>query len=147
MILGYLWLKTEKTANRRFKLLVKTVLTAVVALAINQVIGFIYFRPRPFVFHQVNLLVGRSTDASFPSDHTTFAAAFTGALFKEGRLLAVIMAIFTVILGISRVYAGAHYPLDVLGGIFTGIMGNYLVSLFWPGINCLVDQIAGKQYN
>lgn len=141
LLLGWLWLKTEKRANRRLKLVVKTGLAAVAALALNQVIGLIYFRPRPFVLHQVNLLAGRSADASFPSDHTAFAAAFTGALLDKGRGLAAFMAVFTVVLGISRVYVGTHYPLDVLGGICTGFLGNRLVSFFWLRIDGLIDRI------
>jgi len=90
------------------------------------------------------LLVGKSPDASFPSDHTAFAAAFTAALFDKGRELAVFLAVFTVVLGISRVYVGTHYPFDVLGGICTGILGNGLVSLFWPGIDGLINRIAAS---
>jgi undecaprenyl-diphosphatase len=143
LLLAWLCTKKEKRTDRRLKLIVRTGLAAVAALAINMLVGMVYFRPRPFVLHQVNLLVGSSPDdASFPSDHTAFAAAFTAALFDKDRGLAVFLAVFTVVLGISRVYVGVHYPFDVLGGICTGILGNGLVSLSWPRIDCLINRVA-----
>lgn len=138
LFLAWLCLK-EKRADRRLKLIVRTGLAAVAALAINQAIGLIYFRPRPFMDHQVNLLVKKTADASFPSDHTAFAAAFTAALYNKGRGPAAFLAVFTVVvLGISRVYVGMHYPLDVLGGICTGVFGNLLVSRFDGLINRMI---------
>ena len=146
LILGRFWQKTGKAANRRLKLAVRTGLAAVLALAINQAIGLIYFRPRPFMDHQVNLLVKRTADASFPSDHTAFAAALTGALSGQGRKTAAFLTVFTVVLGISRVYVGTHYLLDVLGGFCTGVFGNFLVCLCWPKIDGLIDRVSAFVY-
>jgi undecaprenyl-diphosphatase len=144
LILAWFWLKTEKRTGRRLKLVVRTGLAAVFALIINQAIGLICFRPRPFMVHQVNLLVGQTADASFPSDHTSFAAAFTAALFGKGGGMAAFLAVFTVVLGISRVYVGVHYPFDIAGGICTGVLGNGLVAFFWPGIDGFIDRIAAS---
>ena len=63
LLLVWLCMKTEKRTDRRLKLIVRTGLAAAAALAINQGIGLIYFRPRPFVSYQVNLLVKRTADA------------------------------------------------------------------------------------
>jgi len=105
LVLGRLWLKTA--ANQRIKLVVRPGLTAVLALAINQTVGLIYFRPRSFVGCQVNLLVGRTADASFPSDHTAFAATFTATLFGKGRGPAAFLTVLTIVLAISSIYVGS----------------------------------------
>jgi membrane-associated phospholipid phosphatase len=65
--------------------------------------------------------------ASFPSGHTTtvFAAAFAlGALFPRWR---VAFWGGAVVLGVSRVFVGMHFPSDVLGGALAGTLGAIAV--------------------
>lgn len=54
------------------------------------------------------------TDYSFPSDHTTVAAALAAGLWLIDRRLGAIGAALALLEGISRVYLGQHYPHDVL---------------------------------
>lgn len=54
------------------------------------------------------------TDYSFPSDHTTVAAAIAFGLWLVDRRLGVIGVALAVIEGFSRLYLGQHYPHDVL---------------------------------
>src|SRR4051794_21100610 len=62
----------EQRANRE-RLVVYAVASAVLGLAISQVIGHIWFRDRPYVDHHVLLLLTPSGDPSFPSDHAVGA--------------------------------------------------------------------------
>lgn len=64
-------------------------------------------------------------DYSFPSGHATTSAAVYGtiavlalaALPKPyNRILAVLAILFAFLVGVSRIYLGAHFPTDVLGG-------------------------------
>jgi undecaprenyl-diphosphatase len=63
---------------------------------------------------------------SFPSGHTavafSIAVVFVGAPFLLGPLLLAAAAI----IGLSRVYLGAHYPLDVGAGMALGICAGFL---------------------
>lgn len=68
-------------------------------------------------------------DYSFPSGHSTVAAAAVAALFLVDRRLAVIAAVFAVIEGFSRVYVGGHYPLDVVGSFALALPVAYFTSL------------------
>ncbi len=102
---------------------IAAVLAAGGALLVNQVIALFWARPRPFVAHpSVHVLLSRSTDPSFPSDHAAAAFAIaTIALFFRPRLgtAAVVLA---CLVAYARVYVGLHYPGDVLGGALVGIV-------------------------
>jgi undecaprenyl-diphosphatase len=108
---------------------VYAVIACAAALIINFVIGHIYYEPRPFVTHKgVHLLVKHAADASFPSDHSTFAFSLTLAvLFRRHYKVGILMLVIALLTGISRVYVGNHYPFDVLGGMVVGIVISLLV--------------------
>ncbi len=90
--------------------------------AVNLAIGHFIFVPRPFVAHQVHLLINAAHDSSFPSDHSTaaFSVATTALLWRmPGRRLLLLGA---VLIALARVYVGAHYPADVVVGAVLGAL-------------------------
>lgn len=101
----------------------------VFAWAMNQIIGFFFFRPRPFVaLHTSPLLDVLSSGKSFPSDHTAVAFAFAVILartFPRRQWMAYATA---GAIGFARVVAGVHYPGDILGGIVVGILAGYCIN-------------------
>lgn len=138
----YLWFRASQTTSDK-KLVLKAVLAAVIALLINQVIGLVYFRPRPFVHHTVNMLIPKSTDPSFPSDHATGSSALTATMALAGSKLGILMTLTTLVLMISRVYVGTHYPGDVLGGALTGLVGSIAANFFWPFLDKYSEMLIG----
>ncbi|WP_418062121.1 phosphatase PAP2 family protein [Pimelobacter simplex] len=96
---------------------------ALVALGLNQLLVATFAEPRPFtVVPDALVLVTRSTDPSFPSDHSVMAGAVAaGVLLAQGRrgLTGVTLGL-AVLMAATRVYVGAHFPLDVLAGLLVG---------------------------
>ncbi|WP_066065119.1 undecaprenyl-diphosphatase [Neobacillus soli] len=121
-------------------------ITGVLGLFINFVIGQIYFEPRPFVTHDVHLLVKHAADASFPSDHTTGAFSLALAVFLRHRKIGGAMVLFAVLTGFSRIYVGHHYPFDVLGSIVVGLAVSILVYKLCPLLEPIPRAII-KTYN
>ena len=58
---------------------------------------------------------------SFPSGHTLHAVAFAALLAARYPLLALPLALFAVLVALSRVVLGLHYPSDVLAGALIGL--------------------------
>lgn len=59
----------------------------------------------------------------FPSNHAANNAAVVGALWgRAPKGVVAFFVAFTAFVGWSRVYVGAHYPGDVLGGILVGLL-------------------------
>ncbi len=126
-----IWFRSDEEGKKAALL---SLLSMAVALLINQVIGHLYFRDRPFVFHDVNLLLDRSTDPSFPSDHTTFVFGIAWLLLFKNRRIGTLALGFATLVGISRILVGTHYPGDVLGGALVGLISAILV---WKARNLL----------
>lgn len=116
----------SKRIDRR--IIIKMLMTAVLALAINMLIAKIYFEPRPFVTQKVRLLISHARDSSFPSDHAAGSSALTFAVLGYDDTAGIIMLVITAIVMLARVYVGVHYPLDVLTGLIIGYISSIIVN-------------------
>lgn len=93
---------------------VNTVIFSIINLAINMAIGIFIYEPRPFVSHKVNLLYPHAADSGFPSDHSSFTMSVSVGFGMFDKILGAIFMLMTILVGISRVYVGHHYPFDVI---------------------------------
>jgi undecaprenyl-diphosphatase len=101
----------------------------VVAVGLNQPLVHAVHRVRPYQsLAGVEVLVHRSHDLSFPSDHAVVAGAATAGLWLFTRRLAWISTVAALLLAFARVYVGAHYPGDVAAGL---LLGAAVVILGW----------------
>jgi len=109
----------------------RAILRALVALLLANIIlklcNLIYFRPRPFVDHEVNLLFYHPTDSSFPSNPATVGFSVATAIWLYNRRLGASLLVLATLFGLSRIYCGVHYPLDVIAGALLGALSAYLV--------------------
>lgn len=80
-------------------------------------------RPRPFrVLPRLTARVKPPADCSFPSGHTAGAFVMAGILSRAFPAAAAPAYLLAVLIGISRVANGVHYPSDVLGGAALGFL-------------------------
>lgn len=104
---------------------------------ITEIIRFFYYRPRPFLTHQVNNLTSHDISGSFPSGHIAFIFPLIYFVALVNKKIGVAFIILGVLMGIARIYVGVHYPLDILGGIIIGVLTAWFVEKFSPRIKFL----------
>lgn len=93
--------------------------------------NFIWFRERPDLsliglkevfFHRPSY--------SFPSDHASALFALTFGLYAYGwRKAGNWFLVYSLLILIPRVVIGVHFPLDILGGMFSALLGVGVVYL------------------
>ncbi|MBP6884905.1 MAG: phosphatase PAP2 family protein [Candidatus Pacebacteria bacterium] len=83
---------------------------------------------RPFVQHpELNPLV-LANGYSFPSEHATTFMALAVALFFLHRKAGIFFLVLAILIGLGRILAGVHTPLDILGGCVLGALFAYTIS-------------------
>lgn len=92
------------------------------------------------------VLVTRTTDPSFPSDHACVCGAVAAGLFFVDRRLGWIAAVAALVMGFARVYVGVHWPLDVVAGLAVGAgIAVVLLRLLRPPVGGLVERMRGTR--
>ncbi|HAE92557.1 MAG TPA: phosphatase PAP2 family protein [Tissierella sp.] len=120
------------------------------ALIISQVIVHalkrILSRERPYkIIEQLNTFGINLKDYSFPSGHTTASFSIATTIAFNIPKLTVLVFTIAIVVAVSRIYLGVHYPTDVAAGIFLGI-GTALIVHFYliEYIYTLVDNCGLK---
>ena len=134
----------EKRRERRRGAVLATA-SAAIALLINQPVSHLVDRARPYLAHpaHAHLLIARSHDASFPSDHATGGFALAVAVFLYDRTIGTLLLVLAAVLAFTRVYVGTHYPGDVVAGALIG--AAVAVLLFRLALTrSALEELAGR---
>ncbi len=128
ILLACLWMWGP--LHRRAEL-AATAVAAALALAANQVIGTLWYEPRPFMVGLGRTLLSHVPENSFPSDHTTFLLAVgfglltTRAAPEFGKLVMLL----GILVGWARIYLGLHFPIDMVASAITAAVFSIIAVL------------------
>jgi len=121
-------------------------LSVLLGMLISYVISIFYRHPRPFVENLGTQLIEHAPDSSFPSDHTTFIFSIAVMLLfnKTTRVLGIVLFVLSFISGLSRVFGGIHFPLDILAAILVAIFSSLVVFTLRNKTSYLLSYLMGK---
>ncbi|MGW8429195.1 undecaprenyl-diphosphatase [Peribacillus simplex] len=114
--------------NKNRIMVICAFITLVISELLAKIAGQFHSNNQPFAeLPNVNRLVEKAVNNSFPSDHTIifFSFCITFWLFKRGW--GILWVILAVLVGISRIWVGVHYPADVLVGAIISIVSATIV--------------------
>jgi undecaprenyl-diphosphatase len=131
LIAGVVFLLLDNVDKK--KSLILAVVAGVVAFLLVKVSAHFISSPRPFVVDGIKPLLIHAPDNGFPSDHTLVSAVAAFIVFMFNKKVGLLLAFFALTVGISRVLAGIHHPIDILG------------SFVIAGVSVLIGYIAAKQ--
>lgn len=107
-----------------------------------------FVRHRPSVLiDDVNIRIGSSeTGLGFVSGHATIAVAVAVIIhpYLKKPIARVGLWVVTVLVLVGRVYAGAHFPLDVVGGAGIGLVIGAVTNLI-VGVPARTDARSGSE--
>lgn len=132
---------TRERENRI--MIISSMFAFVVAEVFGAIAGSIHSNNQPFAeLSNVNQLIGHAIDNSFPSDHAIefFSICITFLLFKKN--LRYVWLAIAILVSISRVWVGVHYPADILVGAILGIIGAALCYWIIPQLNVIKKLLA-----
>ncbi len=145
LLLGFLYWCYDKKMGSYVGTLIVT------GCVINPMIKNIFWRRRPYFDHE-SIKCFKPVDAdadiydiaaqgfSFPSGHSTNSVTVYGGMakYKTNRVTKILSVMMPLLIGVSRVVVGVHYPTDVLCGWLLG-----LICLF--GIGTLMERIPEEK--
>ena len=112
-----LWFAPGKNQKRRRESCVAAFLAVCLCSVISLAVGKLWHRGRPFTRdRQIWNFTGHKANASFPSNHAMNGAAVAFQLLRDRMPGCRWMACLAGLLAFSRLFAGMHYPSDILGG-------------------------------
>lgn len=126
LVVAAYFLLVERSKGELVKLLVTVSLAGFFAFVLKE----LFNEPRPFVVHGTEPLAGLAMLSSFPSLHSALAfSAATKVTFRR-KFLGILFLIMAFLVGLGRVMARVHYPIDILIGVVVGVSAAGVVESF-----------------
>lgn len=124
-VLALGWMRGDRAARRE---LLRMSVAVLMAWAIAQLIAHAWPQPRPFALHLGTQYLAHANDPGLPSDHATvlWSLAFSALGTRRFAVWCFPLLALGLVVGLSRVYLGAHFPFDIAAALPVAIAGALL---------------------
>jgi undecaprenyl-diphosphatase len=126
-VIVFVWFFIKQPRDKQKQILVFTIITLPLIYAVAKLLSLVYYDPRPFIVGHFMPLIPHDPDNGFPSDHTLFASAVAAIVFFYNKKTGLALFFIALLIGISRVLAGVHHPVDVGGSIIIAVAVSFAV--------------------
>ena len=136
-LVAWWWRDTFASGPRRMTMdgmIFSIGISIVLALFINWVMNQLYWQPRPFVVHSFTPLIPHGAEeSSFASDHAIvgFGVAWMVTRARMAFSWVFVTWVWVLVIAWSRVFAGVHYPIDMVGSfVISAILCEFVFRTF-----------------
>ncbi|MEK7190286.1 MAG: phosphatase PAP2 family protein [Patescibacteria group bacterium] len=107
---------------KKYKEFLPLFFSSVLAYCLAYILKILFHISRPILaLPDIQPLLTK-TSFSFPSEHATFFMALAFSIFFLHKKAGYIFMFFAFLIGLARIVAGVHFPIDILGGFILGIV-------------------------
>lgn len=117
-----------KGGSKEKKAMLLAILSMPITVLVIMGIHLFLYEPRPFVTYHFTPLYPYNPDASFPSRHASFMSIIAFSYLYYKSKWSFLFLFLMLLVDISRIYVGVHYPIDILGGFIVGIISLILAK-------------------
>lgn len=129
IIITFIWFLIQSKLKQKEVLILICICLPLIFI-ISLLASYVYYNPRPFVLGNFKSLIPHQADNGFPSRHVLLLSAISAVIFFFSRRISLLLWILTLFVGFSRVYAGVHHIIDVIGSILISIILVTLIYFF-----------------
>jgi membrane-associated phospholipid phosphatase len=106
----------------------------------------VYFEMHHYKYYLDTFANSRVGFRSFPSGHSAsaFAMATIFSIYANRKYVCIFSLVFGLLVGYSRIYLAHHFLIDVLGGIFIGIVSGSLSVIWYDAVRLKIIKIFKK---
>ncbi len=124
-LFAWIWFRKHRGDRKKIYF---AVWTAGIALLLSESVSLLVMRTRPYLmWSDIIATIPPPLTFSFPSSHVTLAVALTAMLFFMDRYAGWIGVFLCLGIACGRLATGVHYPSDLIGGIFFGLLAFFIV--------------------
>ena len=100
------------------------IISFIIAFLVAFIAGNFYYDTRPFVVNHIEPLIPHKPDNGFPSDHTLIGMVTATTIFVYKHKLGILLGVLGILVGIVRIIALLHYPIDIVGSTIIAIVAT-----------------------
>lgn len=129
IVIALVWFLIQPELRKK-EILIITCISLPLVLVISEIAGYLYYNPRPFIVGHFEPLIYHKADNGFPSHHALLVFSIATVVFVFSRRTGFVLLLLAFFVGISRVYAGVHHAVDIMGSMLISIIPVTLVYFF-----------------
>src|SRR3989338_8746396 len=115
LTIGLMFILIFRGGKKEKKAALFAIVAIPIAIILIKITHIFFYEPRPFVTFHFSPVLDKTADASFPSRHATIMSVIAFAYVYLKSKWKLLFLSFMLFVGISRIFIGVHYPLDILG--------------------------------
>lgn len=108
---------------------IHAIFSCFLAWVVTELIKYIFPTLRPFQARDLlPLTLTIPGDGAFPSTHTALAFALSTTILKHDKKIGILYLVMAGLVGVARIIAHVHYPVDIIAGAIIGVIISRLTS-------------------
>ena len=103
--------------------------SGLIAFLIAEILKEVFHTVRPFMVDRAQVLtLTIPKDGAFPSSHTALAFSLAVTIWLHDRKTGWLFIALAFLVGLARILANVHYPIDIFGGALLGIFISFVTD-------------------